>query len=90
MLIRLSVALTTLLSLAAIVVAIPADVDRLSGFVCGSHLTPEAVIKQEAAFASLLAKNGTNEETVAPGAFTIPVIFHITYASLDYFGGYVP
>jgi len=82
MLIRLSVAFTTLLSLAAVVVA---D-DRSYGieYKCGSDLTPKAPGKKEARFASRLAKNGT------AGTFTVPVYFHVIYAREDITGGYIP
>ena len=90
--------LTALLSLASVVVATPANVDRLygikpraTGLECGSHLTPDAVSKKEADFTSLLVGvEGTNEDTVAPGNFTIPINFHVVYASENISEGYVP
>ena len=97
MLFGLPVVLTTLLSLAAVVVAIPTDLGRLfgngpstTGRNCGSHLTLEVVSKIEAAFASLLAENeGANRESPASGTFTIPVNFHVVYASQAASDGYV-
>ena len=98
MLLRISVTLTTLLSLAAVVVATPADAGglygiepRAAGRKCGSHLTPEAVSKKETAYTSLLAEiESTNRDATSLGAFTIPVNFHVVYSSKDISGGYVP
>ena len=87
MLIRLTVALTTLLALAAVVVAAPADVDQEStatGLKCGNELTPDAISKIEAAFDA----DKTND-TTSPEAFTIPVYFHVVYATKTISGGYV-
>ena len=93
MLIRL---LTALLSLAAVVVATPFDVNqlhgvepRVTGRKCGSHLSPEAVSKNEKAFNSLLAKADARV-TAVNGTYTIPVNFHVIYASKNISGGYVP
>ncbi|KAF9787450.1 metalloprotease [Thelephora terrestris] len=98
MLPRLLVALTTLLSLAYVVSAIPANVDRLypigprdAGRKCGNDLTPEDVSEKEKAFASLLAQNKAAEKvTAVAGNFTIPVIFNVVYASMNISDGYVP
>jgi hypothetical protein len=94
MLLRLPIALSALLSLAAIVVATPADVGRLygrsTGRKCGSHLSHEAVSKKEKAFASLLAGNEGTKKDATLKAFTIPVYFHVVYASENISGGYVP
>jgi hypothetical protein len=98
MLPRLPVALTTLLSLAYVVSAIPANVDRLypigprdAGRKCGNDLTPEDVSEKEKAFASLLAQNKAAEKvTAVAGNFTIPVIFNVVYASMNISDGYVP
>ena len=98
MLLRLPVALTALLSLAAFVVATPADADRLygvetssTGRKCGTQPSPEAVSKKEKAFASRLAENkATDRVTDLAATFEIPVIFHVVYSSRTIAGGYVP
>jgi hypothetical protein len=91
---RLPIALIALLSLAAVVVATPADFNRppaLSSGTprnCGSHITPDVASKKEEDFASRLANAGNI--TAAAGNFTIPVNFNIIYTSTDISGGYVP
>ena len=80
-----SVALTTLLSLATVVVAIPADVGRLHGLEsrstgrkCGTHPTPEHVSKNEKSFASLRANNRISVSVdVTLGTVNVPVYFHV-------------
>jgi len=83
MLYRLPVALSTLLSLAAVVAATPASLERLYGLErratgrsCGNNLTPESVSEKEELFNNLLQIRGvvlTDQVTV----YTIPVHFHI-------------
>lgn len=98
MLLHLPVAFTALLSLAAVVVATPFDVDKSHGIgpraigrKCGSDLAPEAVSKKEKAFNTLLAENeATVRVTAVNGTYTIPVNFHVIYASRNISGGYVP
>jgi len=84
MLYRLPVALSTLLSLAAVVAATPASLERLYGIErrsagrsCGSHLTPEAVSEKEEAFASRLAQKPAANRVAAAAVFTVPVFFHV-------------
>lgn len=98
MLYRLPVAFAALLSLAAVVVATPADIGRLygveprsTGRTCGSHILPEVINEREKVFASLLAEAGdrVTDVTVA-AAFTVPVNFHVIYQSQNITGGYVP
>ena len=96
MLLRLPVAFTALLSLATVVVATPFDVDRFNGIEsratgrkCGSHLSPDIVSKKEKAFNSLLAE-ASDRVTATSGTYTIPVNFHVIYASNNISGGYVP
>jgi hypothetical protein len=98
MLLRLPVTLTALLSLATIVVATPADVDRLHGVEprstgreCGTYVSHDDIGKKEKAFASLVAENEANDrEAYIASNFTIPVNFHVIYASKNISGGYVP
>jgi len=98
MLLRLPVALTALLSLAATVVATPADVDRLysvepssTGRKCGTQLTPDAVSKKEKAFTSLLKQNEDADRAAdVLATFEIPVVFHVIYTTKTLAGGYVP
>lgn len=96
MLPHLPAALTTLLSLASIAAAIPANVGRLHGIEprdtdrkCGNDLTPEAVSAKEQAFASLVAESKASN-TLAAGNFTVPVNFNVIYASTNITDGYVP
>jgi len=97
MLFRLPVTLTALLSLAAVIAATPADVDRLHGIEprstgrkCGSNPTPDVISKKEKGFSSLLAENEATSRVAAAAAFEIPVNFHVIYASSNISGGYVP
>jgi hypothetical protein len=98
MLLRLPVALTALLSLAAVVVATPADVDRLHaiesravGRKCGTYITPEDVSSKEKAFTSLLADGDVRGKIDAVATnYTIPVYFHVIYANKNVSGGYIP
>ena len=96
MLIRLPVALTTLLSLAAAVVAIPAHAGRLHvrapGRKCGSHPSPETISKNEKAFAALVAEKDSRVKAGdhAAGNFSISVNFHVIYANETLTGGYIP
>jgi len=111
--------LTALLSLAAVVVATPANIERLYGiepaaiaYKCGSQLTPEVLSKREADFTSRLAKreaefpsllakrgedstsppakDGNKGDTGGNGTFTVPVYFHVIYASENASEGYIP
>jgi len=97
MLLRLPAAFTALLSLAAVVVATPFDVDRLHNIEpratirkCGSEPSPEIVSEREKAFNSLLAENESSVKATAAGEYTIPVYFHVIYSRRDISGGYVP
>lgn len=98
MLPSLSVALTTLLSLAAATAAIPTNFDRQHVIVpratirkCGNDLTPEAVSEKENTFASLLAeKKAFDVLATSEGNFTVPVNFNVIYASTNLSDGYVP
>ena len=95
MLLRLPVALTTLLFLAAIA---PADAGWLrniksksTGRKCGSHLPSEVISQKEKAFASLLTdEEGGIKVIAADGNFVIPVNFHVIYSSEVISGGYIP
>ena len=95
MLVCLPVTLTTLLLLAAVVVATPSDVDRLhsiepnsTGRKCGTASpTPEEIDKQEKAFASLLTANEAGARVAS--SLTIPVHFNVIYARKVVYGGYV-
>ena len=100
MLVRLPVMLgTTLLFLAAVVMATPSDVDRLHGIEPRStgrecdtaDPTPEETDKQEKAFASLLAADeaGARVASRVASSLTIPVRFNVIYAKKDISGGYV-
>lgn len=98
MLPRLPIALTALLSLAAVTVAVPSNIDHLRAIKsrdassqCGSHLSPEAASEKEKTFASLLAENGSSDRvTDVTGNFTVPVNFNVIYASTNISDGYVP
>jgi len=97
MLLRLPAAFAALLSLAAVVVATPFDVDQLHAVKpratarkCGSEPSPEIVSKQEDAFRSLLAESESTVRLTAPGDYTIPVYFHVIYTRRDISGGYIP
>jgi hypothetical protein len=98
MLSRLPVTLATLFSLAVVVAAIPANVNRLRAVEptatfrkCGSDLSPEAVNEKEQAFASRLAANGSPVRLAnGTGNFTVPVNFNVIYASMNASDGYVP
>jgi len=79
MLYRLPVALPTLISLAAVVVATPASLEHLYGLErratgrsCGNNPTPEVVSQKEELFNSLLL----TQMGYIPD-HTIPVYFHI-------------
>ena len=95
MLFRLPVALTALLPLAAVVVAIPAGyeepssvvVPESSGRTCGSHRDSEVMDKKEKAFAALVAENKSNGEEDAKSRFQIMVHFHIIVANNTAEGG---
>lgn len=97
MLLRLPAAFAALLSLAAVVVATPFDVDQLHNVKpratirkCGSEPSPEIVSERENAFNTLLAENESNVRVTAAGAYTIPVYFHVIYTNRDVSGGYIP
>jgi len=83
MLYRLPVALSTLLSLAAVVVSTPASLERLYGLErratgrsCGNNLTPESVSQKEELFTALLhTRQVTLEDELR--VYTIPVHFHV-------------
>ena len=84
------VALTTLLSLAAVVVATPANVGRLYGLEspstgrkCGSSPTPEDIIEKEKAFTSLLAENKASGKVSAFDVLDVPVYFHVISNDTD-------
>jgi len=84
MLYRLPVALSTLLSLAAVVVATPASLERLYGLErrstgrnCGSHLTPEVASEKEKVFASRLAEKPAANRVAGAAVITVPVHFHV-------------
>jgi hypothetical protein len=93
MLLCLPATLTALLSLAAVVVATPADVDRLygrsTGRKCGTYVSPDAIADRETTFASLLAEAGDKVNAVAAN-FTVPVNVHVIYATKNITGGYIP
>jgi hypothetical protein len=67
MLLRIPTAFVALLSLAAVVVATPADIGRLysraTGRVCGTDISPDDVVTQEKAFASLLAQKSPEDSS---------------------------
>ena len=98
MLLRFPAALTALLSLAAVVVASPTDFGGLHGVEprgavrkCGTYIAPEALSKNEKAFASLIADNDILGKVNAVAAnFTIPVNFNVIYANKTLAGGYIP
>jgi len=97
MLLRLPSALIPLLSLAAVVVAVPTDPNgfhgvepRAAGRKCGTYIAPEDLSKKEKAFASLLAEGGIRGKVNAAVAnFTIPVYVNVIYANKTIDGGYV-
>jgi len=98
MLLRLPAALVALLSLAAVVVAVPTDPNGLHGVVpraphrkCGTYIAPEDLSKNEKAFASLIAEGNIRGKIDAVATnFTIPVYFNVIYANKTIAGGYVP
>jgi len=82
MLYRLPVALSTLLSLAAVVVATPASLERLYGLErratgrsCGNNPTSAVVSQKEELFDVLITGRQVNEGPEE--VFTIPVYFHV-------------
>jgi hypothetical protein len=85
---------TALLSLSALVVAIPTDFHaiepRAAGRNCGTYVSPEDVSIKEKAFTSLLAENDNRVLIEAVSNYTIPVNFHVVYASRNISGGYIP
>ena len=97
MLLRLPSALVALLSLAAVVVAVPTDPNGLHGVEpraavrkCGTYITPEDLSKKEKAFASLVAEGDIRGKIDALATnFTIPVYFNVIYANKTIDGGYV-
>lgn len=98
MLLRLPSALVALLSLAAVVVAVPADPHAFHGVEpraasrkCGTYIAPEDLSKKEKAFASLIAEGGIRGKIDAVVSnFTIPVYFNVIYANKTIAGGYIP
>jgi len=84
MLYRLPVALSTLLSLAAVVVATPASLERLYGLErratgrsCGNNLTPESVSQKEELFNGIRHGWRVNIDDDQVTVYTIPVHFHV-------------
>lgn len=93
----LGAVLVALFSLDAIVVATPANVNRLRGVergdvgsMCGNEPTPDAVSRMEEAFASMLAQDPGFDGVTATGGFKVPVNFNVIFASTDISQGYIP
>jgi len=82
MLYRLPVALSALLSLAAVVVATPASLERLYGLErrstgrsCGNHPTPEVVSQKEKDYMSRI--EGQSPIDNGHGEWKVPVYFNV-------------
>ena len=94
---RLS-SLTTLLSFATIVAAIPPHVRHLRNIQaratihqCGSHLPPGATREKEKAFNAIRnQKTSSGEATDPVESFTVPVYFNVIYADDGSSGGNIP
>ena len=91
---RFSASLVALFSLAAVVVAIPADLrevhgisPRATGRMCGNTPSLEVVSQKEDDFASMLAQS---DDCPSDGPYTVQVVFNVIYASEDINDGYIP